>query len=733
MSTSDALRRAALLELLPNIHRQRDAERGAPLRALLGVLADQGGRVEDDILGLLDDWFIETCDEWVVPYIGDLLGVRGLQEIGSAGFSRRSLVANTLAFRRGKGTARVIEQLAQDATGWRALAREMFLQLAGTQHMNHLRPDAVRTPDLRDSAAFDPPQGPFGQAMHMVDVRSVALGRGRFNIPNIAVFLWRLQAYRITAADLTPEPVAGRYRVSPAGIDAALFNPAATDAGTEDRTGPRSVPAPLRRRALHDELEARRQALAAGRAPVRLWFDERAGARMEPAFRVELDGADLSPDRIAVCDLSDWTAPADTRGYDVVQPDGSTARVQMPLSVAVDPELGRVVLAPSVAGAVVRLTYSEGFAGDIGALSYSRRAAMEAQLALRPVTWAAGVSARPASASENIYPTLAQALAAWRGQPAGTVGMIAIMDSARHVGALTGADAITVPEGSRLILTAADWPAMQDPDAPEGVLIRRPGQIDADRLRPVIVGDLELRGTAPATSDTPGTLLLDGVVVQGGVTIAQGALGQLDLTHCTVMPGAGVLQVGAGNAGLVLSLRRSIVGDIAVAAPIAALRLCDSVAGRINAAQTPVEICDSTVLGALTCLTLDASGALLTGITRARRLQTGCVRYSWIAPGSVTPRPFRCQPQLALSGVPVAGHAAIIARLRPAFTSAVWGEPGFAQLARSTEVEIAGGGEDGSEMGAFRFLAQPARLSNLRNLVPEYLPYGQEYGLVFET
>ena len=733
MSALDDIRRAALLELLPSIHRQRDAERGEPLRALLNVLADQGGRVEDDILGLLDDWFIETCDEWVVPYIGDLLGVRGLQEIANAGFSRRTLVANTLSYRRGKGTARVIEQLAQDATGWRALAPEMFLQLSGTQHMNHLRTHAHRTPDLRDSATFDPSQGPFGTAMHMIDVRTVALGRGRFNIPNIAVFLWRLQAFRLTTADLTPGGAAGLFHTSPAGVDAPMFNPPATDLGTESRTGPRNVPAPLRRRALHDELEARRKALAEGRAPVRLWFDERPEARMSPAFRLELNGTEVSPDRVSVCDLSTWTVPADTRDYDVLQPDGSTATVELPIEAAVDPELGRVVLAPAQAGAAVRLTFSKGFSGDLGALGYSRRAAFEALTEDRPVTWTAGISALPALPGANVFATVAQALAAWRGQPDGTVGVIALMDSARHVEALTGADAISVPEGSRLIITAADWPAAQDPNAPTGVLVRTAGRIDPDKLRPQIIGDIEVTGTAPAASESPGELMLDGLLIGGALTVTDGVLGRLDLTHSTLMPGTGALGVAAGNAALALGLHRSIIGDLSLAVPIAAVRITDSITGNIVAAQTPVEICDTTHLGTVDCLTLEASGAIFTQGVLAARVQTGCARYSWIAPGSTTPRPFRCQPQLALTGVPAAEQPSIVARLRPGFTSAIYGMPGFAQLAQATAPEIACGGEDGAEMGAFRFLAQPARLSNLRNLVPDYLPYGLEYGIFFET
>src|SRR3954447_18548951 len=126
MSTTDD----RLFELLPSIYRLRDGARGFPLRALLRVIAEQVDVVEDDITRLYDNWFIETCDDWVVPYIADLLGIRALagssSAQGSSGLSQRSYVANTLAYRRRKGTAAVLEQLASDITGWRFKAVEFF-------------------------------------------------------------------------------------------------------------------------------------------------------------------------------------------------------------------------------------------------------------------------------------------------------------------------------------------------------------------------------------------------------------------------------------------------------------------------------------------------------------------------------------------------------------------------------------------------------------------------------
>ena len=74
-----------LYDLLPAIYRMRDADQGYPLRALLRVIAEQVDIVEGDIGQLYDNWFIETCEDWVVPYIGDLIGYRPVHEAGEPG------------------------------------------------------------------------------------------------------------------------------------------------------------------------------------------------------------------------------------------------------------------------------------------------------------------------------------------------------------------------------------------------------------------------------------------------------------------------------------------------------------------------------------------------------------------------------------------------------------------------------------------------------------------------
>ena len=70
--------RDALYNLLPALYRQRDEERGGPLRQLLEVLTDELAVVADGVDQLYDDLFVETAAPWVLPYLAELIGLRGL-------------------------------------------------------------------------------------------------------------------------------------------------------------------------------------------------------------------------------------------------------------------------------------------------------------------------------------------------------------------------------------------------------------------------------------------------------------------------------------------------------------------------------------------------------------------------------------------------------------------------------------------------------------------------------
>ena len=127
----------------------RDAEQTPPnqLRAYLAAIEAAFGALHDNIAQLYEDLFIDTCDDWVIPYLADLLGTTHLK-----GDPRtlRADVADTIALRRRKGTLGAIERLAVNLTGWACRGVELRENLGWSQHLNHQRPDAGGEPPYGD-------------------------------------------------------------------------------------------------------------------------------------------------------------------------------------------------------------------------------------------------------------------------------------------------------------------------------------------------------------------------------------------------------------------------------------------------------------------------------------------------------------------------------------------------------------------------------------------------------
>ncbi|MFB8790736.1 MAG: hypothetical protein U7123_18250 [Potamolinea sp.] len=197
-----------LYELLPAVYRIRDIEKDEQLRALLQVISEQVDVVEDDISQNYENWFIETCQDWVVPYIADLIGYRIVNEAGTTGdittlqgqllnknLIPRREVANTIRYRRRKGSLALLEQLANDITGWPVRAVEFYKLLSITQHMNHLRLTQGRTVDLCQGKVLDYLDTPFDELSHTVDIRQ----------HQFSPHFWKVQHPQYWAFHLAPE------------------------------------------------------------------------------------------------------------------------------------------------------------------------------------------------------------------------------------------------------------------------------------------------------------------------------------------------------------------------------------------------------------------------------------------------------------------------------------------------------------------------------------------------
>jgi hypothetical protein len=162
--------------------------------------------------------------------------------------------------------------------------------------------------------------------------------------------------------------------------------------------------------------------------------------------------------------------------------------------------------------------------------------------------------------------------------------------------------------------------------------------------------------------------------------------------------------------------------------------------GRPGDGVPPIEfsLVRSTVRGTVLAQTVGLiEDAILDGELAVVRRRTGCVRFSYVPPGSCTPRRFRCQPDLAVAalGEKPSPEAAERERSRvlPRFTSTDHGHPGYLQLAPGIAEEIGRGASDDSEMGVYHDLHQPQRIANLAARLDEYTPAGMQPGPIIVT
>ncbi len=427
---------------------------------------------------------------------------------------------------------------------------------------------------------------------------------------------------------------------------------------------------------------------------------------------------------IAVCNLSDTDASGTTWAH--------TPPVNV--AVAIDPVLGRIAFRdPQSAPPMVHFHY--GFSAAMGGGEYPRARTFDAELG--PVDTLASPG------------PLQAALDARNGG-----GVVEVSDSGRF----EETPAIALAAGALFELRAAD------------------------KHRPTIVTP----GLIDITGGSDAEVTLNGLLVSGNGLRILSALGdalrKVRLVHCTLVPGLSLGVDGAplspNESSLVIEqtgnpieieIDHCILGPIR--APInATVLIRDSIVDANNdlavayaaldgvAAGGTLSIIDSTIIGTVhTQLLKLASNSIFFSRTeddsapvRSERQQTGCVRFSWLPLNSRVPRRYRCQPDLEIaeevdaaikksSTHTISASAreaitdAVVVRLVPAFTSLRYADPGYCQLRQSVPEQIRTGADDEAEMGAFHDLFQPQRESNVRTRLDEYLRFGLEAGIFYQT
>ncbi|MGH3250349.1 MAG: hypothetical protein ACRDOI_29670 [Trebonia sp.] len=255
---------ARLWDSLPEIYRAMDTigdDAAGPLRELLNRIGVQVAVVRRSIDGLWADQFIETCSDWVIPYLGALVATSPVTGLDPRG--QRLDVANTIGWRRRKGTLPTAGAVARDITGWDSRVVEGFRRLARTWHDLDSPPAAigsvaagrtessVYTPpggfaDLRSAPGARLADGPFDQAFHHADLRRGGGAVGHLSAEKLVVYCWRLLSLEVSGA--TPVPVTGHpgeYVFDPTGREIPLFLPAAGTAVGIPAISAWQVPGPL--------------------------------------------------------------------------------------------------------------------------------------------------------------------------------------------------------------------------------------------------------------------------------------------------------------------------------------------------------------------------------------------------------------------------------------------------------------------------------------------------------
>lgn len=746
-----------LYRLLPAIFRTRDHAQGEPLRALMRIFASELRTLETETETVYDDWFIETCSEWLVPYIGEALGVRGLRSLTATGFSNRAFVANLIDHRRRKGTASELEQLGRDLTGHGSAVEEGFSRLVVTPHLQHVRQGAS-TIAIRDPGPLERLGGPFGTDARTPDVRPIEPRRsvrpadvehGLWNVPNVALHLFTLRSRPIVRAQARPAPAQPHwYFFDPLGRDTVLFSRPEPEQDMTSFAGPQHVARALSRLELAQEER--------GEVPMQ-WLGPNAvvrvrtidGAGVERVFSAEHDVIDGATQPLIDMGGGEFLPRLRIAHLANLRSGGlPTRRPRDPQIVHIDPQNGRIVFHPDAVTpppAAVLVDYSVGHQSPIGAGPWDRTRGFEAQLAAHEIVldeldaqW--GVRLDDPDGPE-VLGSLSDAIAEWNSlltaQGPEVTAMIVVMDSRLH----ELPEVIELPVGARLVIVAGDWPEIDV----DGVPTRVQGMVDPNNLRPTIVGDLRVQTdpTTPSDSTRSGGLWLNGLLIERGVRVLAGALERLSLRHCSSSAFITGVQVDAAdpetsNTALDIELRECLLGAVTAQGPTRSLHAEASVVhGREHGLRLPqshVDLQGTTVLGTTECRVLDASDCIFSERIDTEHTQLGCIRYSFVPPGSHTPRRYRCQPDLALEAVddPVLQQR-VIARVRPVWTTLDPALPAYAQLAQACPPELRRGAEDGLEMGVFFHLELPWREDNLRTMLRQFLRHGLDAGLRYEN
>jgi hypothetical protein len=698
-----------LWQLLPELYRAEDStelDRNGPLRELVERIGVQAAIVRRSIDRLWEDQSIETCDDWVIAYMAELLATNLVPGLDARG--QRRDVAKTIYYRRRKGTVPQLEELAADLTGWDVRVVEFFRRLGRTRHRldpevggpgqerapqvaqglsGQLTRTAIGgTADLRSAYGARLAHTAFDELFHTADVRRGQGQTGWHGIPRLGVFLWRIQSVPLEGVtpvrDATCE---NQFTFDPTGRDIPLFAASARVYGDQAASpAEHQFPTPI------------------------------SGPLLQTAF-VELYAAASAVEAGAVLDHSLGIYRRSPTGlshelveYDPGHPQLTADPRQQQAPYLILPERGRFLRREEEAGEDFRVSYHAGFSSGIGAGGYDRR------LPGGKTGPRTGPLPEVSGGGEELTSKLGA------GPLSGTV---LLMDSLTYT---SGLDVKVGPGTFTLRADNHQRPVLRRPPAPPGTP----------------PSPWSFTGGSTLEGEERG-LILDGVFFCGDDVVLKGTFGRVVLTTCTLDPGNppgkdNTPAMAADGKELVpcrlrilgqvreLEVDRCILGPIRTegTGSLERLTLVDSILQApdgepaLNLTGTDVTMKRCTLLGEARVHRFDADTCILHDVVTVMDNQHGCVRFSAWATGSTLPRRYESvelSPRQAL------------------FSSRAFGRPDYAQLLPTAPTAITEGAEDGSELGAFCREKNALKARALRIKFDEYMPIGLSPVWVYVT
>lgn len=700
-----------LWKLIPAIYRFQDTDSfdsNGPLRELVNRIGAQTAILRRSMDRLWEDQSIETCDDWVIPYIADLLDARLVNGLGAR--EQRLNVAKTIYYRRRKGTVAVLEEIASDITGWNACVVEFFRRLGRTRHgldpktgisadgslqaqltlleNERLIGRFTRTAcggwaDLRNIYGAKKTDTAFDEYFHSADVRIGAGTTGWYNIPRLGVFLWRLYSFS-AGLEYKTQPPAKNAGVTPVKKDNCSGN---FSCFSFDPTG-RKIPlfAAATRVFGDNWVSPQEWQLPTPISPELLRHD----FSNIYAVLLETDNT-IDFKSLALLDDAGNLISSDFIVTDVTNFADKT--------YFIDPVQG-LVFCNNNQQNDLKVVYHYGFTSMIGAGEYDRNL----------------FSAIPTVETSN-----------------------SIIVSGGNK-ALQNSLASLTPTGSLTIEDSFTYNEVNDITDIQNVFLG-----SQNLSRPLIRLSPNIK-TWSFTGDNA-VLTLDGLFISGGDVVLSGSFKLVTLSCCTFDPGSlnkdgtdyeksideryltpSCLWIDGIVEQLVIS--RCVMGPVNErSGTLIDLKINDSIVQSIEL-NTPVlpainmsigtlEMNRCTVMGQINVHSLGASDCLLSGDTlTVVDNQIGCIRFSAWTSGSRLPRQYQC--------VEIPLNASV-------FVSLNYGDPAYAQLAEDADnsiidtlhnATISEGAESGSVMGAFSGELYPIKMRALKMKFEEYMPMG---------